>query len=71
MDKGKLLEYTVYLIQLRNSEGHWVDYSRDLTTDMGLLERVRTLTTNSYANNPYMNQYRVIKRTIIEEVIDA
>lgn len=64
-------EYTVYLIQTRNSEGYWVDYSRDQMNTVGLFERVKTLCRNSCANNPYLNQFRAIKRTVSEEVMNA
>lgn len=64
-------EYTVYLIQCRNSEGYWVDYSRDQMDTVGLFDRARTLSGSSCAKNPYLNQFRVIKRTISEEVLSA
>lgn len=60
-------KYVVYLIQWKNEEGHWIDYSRDQPTDEGLKERIKAMSHRTKR----ADVFRVIKRTITEEVLYA
>lgn len=63
---------TTYLIQSRNSEGYWIDFSREQPTMDGLPERMRRI--NSVITddvNSYFRHFRIIKRVVTEEVIDS
>lgn len=76
---GKELSYTVYLLQALNSSGQWVDFSRDIATLEEALKRVERVQVAQEALNtsdivklyPYSQGFRLIKRTISEEVLSA
>lgn len=79
---GEEFSYTVYLIQALNSSGQWVDFSRDIATLEEALKRVErikiahkiaqeALNTNDIVKlfYPYSQGFRLIGRTISEEVL--